>query len=96
MIDIDQKQGQAQAEFNPQSLTVAAGDQINWRNNTATPHWPAPKGKPKDTWMDYQIPGKLPGQPAPTSQQTLTFGAAMTVDYVCALHPEETGTITVQ
>jgi hypothetical protein len=45
--------------------------------------------------MDAPIPGKLPDQPAPTSQQTLTFSGATTVVYVCALHPEETGTIVI-
>jgi len=98
MISIDDQPGQTLAKFEPQSLNVASGDLINWRNNTSSPHWPAPKGKPKDTWMDAEIPAKLPTQPAPTSPQTLSFGAVTqptTVEYVCALHPEETGTIIV-
>jgi len=98
MISIDEQPGQALAAFNPKSLSVAAGDTINWRNNTRDPHWPAPQGKPKDTWMDAEIPGKLPDQPAPTSQQTLSFGAVTqptTFEYVCALHEGETGTIVV-
>jgi plastocyanin len=95
MISIDEDRGKGTAVFNPSSLNAAAGDMINWRNNTSSPHWPAPKGKPKDTWMDAEIPGKLPDQPAPTSQQALSFSGATTVEYVCALHPEETGTIVV-
>ena len=87
--------GQALATFTPAIQEVAAGDLVNWRNNTATPHWPAPKYQPANTWMDAAIPGKLPDQPAPTSQQTLSFSAAMTIDYVCALHEGETGTIKV-
>jgi plastocyanin len=97
MITIDRKPGQALADFNPQSLTVAAGDIINWCNNDETDaHWPAPiKGK-SDDWMDNPIPIKLPDQPSPTSQQQLSFSAATNVTYICALHPEETGTIIVQ
>jgi len=96
IISIDEQPNQSGAAFDPQSLTVAAGDIIYWRNNTDCPHWPAPKGKPRDSWMDAEIPGKLPGEPAPTSQQGLTFSGATTVEYVCALDPDMTGTIIVQ
>lgn len=96
MITIDEKPDEELAEFNPQTQTVKAGDIVNWCNNTCIPHWPAPKDQPKDTWMDAEIPGKLPDEPPPTSQQQLSFAGAMTVDYVCALHPEETGTIIVE
>jgi plastocyanin len=96
MIDIVQDGGQP-ARFDPQNLSAAPGDLINWRNNTSEAHWPGPKNGPRDAWMDAEIPGKLPDQPAPTSQQTLSFSAAMTnpVQYICALHPDMTGTITV-
>ena len=97
MIDIDDKPGQTFAEFTPQSLTVAAGDLINWRNNTSNPHRLVLKSHPEMTWVD-ELPGKLPDQPAPTSQQGVSFsGPTPTpVDYVCAFHPEETGTIIAQ
>ena len=96
IIAIDPQPGQSSAKFNPPSLTVAAGDIIYWRNNCDSPHWPAPSVAGKTNWMDYQIPAKLPGQPAPTSQQAVSFSAAATVTYLCALHPSETGTIIVQ
>ena len=86
--------GQPQAEFVPNPQTVAAGDIIYWRNNDDAPHWPAPNAQAETDWMDYQIPAKLQGQPAPTSQQAVSFAAAGTYNYVCALHPDETGTIT--
>jgi plastocyanin len=93
--------GQPQARFNPQSLTVAAGDIIYWRNNDGIPHWPAPSVANKTSWMDFQIPGKLPDQPAPTSQQAVSFSPPpnnqppqIIYTYVCALHPDETGSIT--
>jgi len=88
--------GQPQAVFNPQSQTVTAGDVVYWRNNDDIAHWPAPNAQSSTAWMDYQIPGKLHGQPAPTSQQAVSFGAKGTINYVCALHPDETGVIVVQ
>ncbi|HZS46508.1 MAG TPA: plastocyanin/azurin family copper-binding protein [Blastocatellia bacterium] len=89
-------QGQPQAAYDPPSQTVTAGDIIYWRNNDDIPHWPAPNAQSETAWMDYQIPGKLQGQPAPTSQQAVSFSAAGTYNYVCALHPDETGTIVAQ
>ncbi|HVG18087.1 MAG TPA: hypothetical protein VNI02_03475 [Blastocatellia bacterium] len=104
MITIDKVEncppGQPQAAFDPQNLTTTAGTIITWCNNTSSPHWPAPKDQngnvSKTAWMDAEIPGKLFDQPSPTSQQGLSFSKATTVNYVCALHPEEVGTITVQ
>jgi plastocyanin len=93
-IKIEQAPGQTPATFNPSSLTVAPGDLIFWSNHTSDPHWPAPAGQAESTWFEYQIPGKLPGQPAPTSPQ-ISFASATTISYVCALNPQMTGTITV-
>jgi plastocyanin len=99
-IDIDE--GPTGATFNPQNLgeapapAVAVGDMIYWRNNTASMHQPAPQGGADDAWVD-PIPGKEEGQPAPTSGE-ISFGAAATVQYRCAYHPDdpnETGTITI-
>jgi plastocyanin len=92
-ISIDEAPGQP-GVFNPSSLTVAAGDLIFWSNDTSDAHWPAPAGQPEDTWFSYQIPGKLPDQPAPASPQ-ISFPSATQVNYVCALHPQMTGVIIV-
>ncbi len=93
--------GQPQVTFNPPSQTVNAGDVIYWRNNDSAPHWPAPTAGEKNDWMDFQIPGKLPDQPAPTSQQAVTFGAGTkgtkrTVQYYDANDPASKGEIVVQ
>jgi plastocyanin len=97
---IDINEGPNGATFSPLNLggpgtpPVAPGDMIFWRNNTSSKHQPAPVGGADDAWVDV-IPGKLEGQPAPTSGQ-ISFSAATTAQYRCALHPGETGgTITI-
>lgn len=99
IISINDKPGQTFAEFSPQSQTVAPGDLINWRNNTSKKHRLVLKAKPEVTWVD-EIPGKLPNQPAPTSQQGVSFSKPTTpglpVQYMCAFHPEEIGEIIAQ
>ncbi|HLA61322.1 MAG TPA: hypothetical protein VK626_03670 [Nitrospiraceae bacterium] len=97
IIAIDRQPGQALAAFNPPSQTVKAGDVIYWRNNDEqAKHQVKPINGPDDAWWDFPISQKLPAQPAPTSQQAVSFSAAATVTYVCALHPNEQGTIIVQ
>jgi plastocyanin len=98
LITIDPKPGQAFAEFNPQTLTAAAGDLINWINNTSQPHTLVLQSNPSVTWVD-EIPGKLEGEPAPASQRGVSFGAATAstgVTYLCANHPEEIGIIIIK
>ena len=95
-ISIDRASGQALAGFSPPKLTAGVGDDIFWSNNDEqAEHWPAPSVDKKTDWMDNPIPIKLPDQPAPTSRY-LSFSGATTINYVCALHPQETGTISVQ
>ena len=92
--------GQPQVKFTPDPLGVNAGDVIYWRNNDSVGHWPAPKTGSKTDWMDFQIPGKLADQPAPTSQQAVTFagqkGTTQPVQYYDANDPASTGTINVK
>jgi|SRR6185436_19155935 plastocyanin len=97
IIAINRKPGQALATFSPQSQTVAAGDIIYWRNNDEqAEHQIMPLNGAKDAWWDYPLPEKLQAMPAPTSQQAVSFSAATTITYVCALHPFEQGKIIVQ
>lgn len=95
LISIDDVSGQSSAAFNPRTLTVAAGDIINWRNNTNRSHKLVLRSNPSVVWVEM-IPGKLEGQPAPTSQTGVTLGAATVstgIDYMCADHAGEIGTI---
>jgi plastocyanin len=94
-VFIDINDGPTSAEFSPKTQTVAVGDLIYWRNNTKNMHELVLKSKPDQAWGP-QIPGKLDGQPAPTSQKAMVFGAATAatgVDYISKLYPQVTGTI---
>jgi plastocyanin len=94
MISINDQPGQDLAQFDPPSLPANPGDLIFWSNNTSAKHWPAPKDQPANTWFEAEIPGKLPGQPAPVSSEFSPDTVGKIV-YVCALHPEEEGVIDV-
>lgn len=94
MININAVAGseEPEAAFTPQTLNANAGDVISWCNNTGDKHWPAPVingAVVNDGWMDAPIPGKLPDEPPPTSQQNISFAAGGVYNYACALHPNE-------
>jgi plastocyanin len=98
-IDINRMPGQSLAEFDPGTLTAAVGDLIFWSNGDEhAAHWPARIGNDgqinKTSWFDAEIPIKLKDDPAPASDYVF-FNKAQTVQYACALHPHETGTIIV-
>src|SRR5580658_9485019 len=44
------------AVFSPQGAVAFAGDNITWRNNDRTDHWPAPSASNKTGFIEYQIP----------------------------------------
>ena len=71
-----------------------AGDNAFWQNGDARPHWPYPAGQPHGTWLSFQIPASVPGQPKATSNQ-VSFDYAGSYPYQCALHPGESGTVVV-
>lgn len=104
IVSIDPSSDNTCADFNPRTLTVAAGDLIYWRNYTSQSHKLVLKSNTSVVWID-QIPGKLEGQPAPTTQRGITISAATAstgIDYICAVHPDcvnagkEIGTIIVK
>jgi hypothetical protein len=95
------------ATFNPPGAVAAPYDTIIWHNgDEKNPHYPAPiivnqQGQStvqKNGWFDNQIaPGGTsdtlaPGPIPSTSPPTLNY----VLKYACALHPGETGQITIQ
>lgn len=96
-VDINRDPATGEVSFDPQTVIVAPGQIIFWRNNDEQEaHQPMPaSGGADDAWVDL-IPKKLPHQPAPTSLRQVSFAGAtyaQGIAYVCALHPQETGTI---
>ena len=72
--------------FNPQTLTVKAGEKVTWINRDEEPHTivSVEKQFKKSTALD-------------TDQEfTITVGAPGAYDYFCSVHPKMTGTIVVE
>src|ERR1044071_8208946 len=72
--------------FNPQTITVKAGEKVTWINRDEEPHTVVSVGKQfkKSTALD-------------TDQEfTITAGAPGTYEYFCSVHPKMTGTILVE
>jgi len=72
--------------FNPQTITVKAGEKVTWINRDDEPHTVVSVEKQfkKSTALD-------------TDQEfTITAGAPGTYTYFCSVHPKMTGTIVVE
>ncbi len=69
--------------FNPDSVTIAVGGTVTWKNNDSTTH--TVKG------VDFESGNLKPGD---TFSQT--FDKVGTFDYSCAIHPAMTGKVTVK
>lgn len=82
------------AVFDPSEAVSYAYDSIAWHNGDTNPHWPAPTAAPADqnAWFDYQI---VPGATSPASLSPQPTITAYVLSYVCSLHPDETGQITI-
>jgi plastocyanin len=66
---------------------VAVGDAIFWSNQDTVAHWP---GLPNNDTVF--IPNKIARN---STSQVYTPGQPGTINYVCSLHPNETGVIQV-
>lgn len=71
-------------QFSPQSLTVAEGDTIIWRNLDVVPHTATAGDGAWDS-------GNLNNQ----DEWSFVAGDAGVWDYICTFHPSMTGTIIV-
>jgi plastocyanin len=69
--------------FNPDPITVAVGERITWTNNDNTAHTVSFEGGPDC--------GNLGGG----ASQTVQFNVAGSFPYLCKLHGNMTGTVTV-
>ncbi len=72
--------------FSPANLTVAVGDTVTWTNSDAQGHTATADDA---SWDSGSIGGS-------GGTQTVTFSTAGSFPYHCSVHPEMTGTITVQ
>src|SRR5215216_2908217 len=87
------------AVFDPQAAVASPYDTITWHNGDEQAHYPAPiiNGSVQENgWFDYQIPpggtsDTLAPGPDPTNPT-----AVYVLSYACAIHPGETGQITIQ
>jgi plastocyanin len=71
--------------FDPATVTVNVGDSVTWTNQDSTAHTATAGDGSFDT-------GSIgAGQTA-----TVTFDSAGTFAYVCSIHPQMAGTVTVQ
>ena len=71
--------------FNPDNLSVPAGSTVTWTNTDSVAHTSTSDTR---TWDS--------GSVAPHAQFSVTFQAAGTFPYHCAIHPGMVGTVTVQ
>lgn len=77
------------------AATATAGDTVTWHNGDTHAHWPAPNASTPTGWFPFQIPAGATSDTLALGPNT-TPNQTYTLNYVCANHPSETGTITVK
>lgn len=77
-------------QFNPQSVTVAKGGTVTWANGESVPHDVTKESGPGPDFSS----GK--GNLKQGDTYKVTFKTAGKVNYVCTIHPNMTGTVTVK
>jgi plastocyanin len=73
-------------QFNPEQVTIGAGDTVTWTNNDSTAH---------DVTADEFSSGESGGM-ANGDTFEHTFEQAGTFDYVCTVHPGMEGSVVVE
>jgi plastocyanin len=86
--------------FSPAKVSVWAGDQISWTNNTEVAHQPGVVN-PDGSFASFQATPIMPGEPSdvfsPQAQLDSSGNQqAYPIHYSCQIHPLETGVIQVQ
>jgi len=70
--------------FAPGSVTIQVGDTVTFTNQDGTAH------------TARAVDGSFDTEDLDSGQaSTITFGTAGTIDYMCAIHPQMTGTVVV-
>jgi plastocyanin len=75
-------------DYDPQDATVAKGGTVTWTNTGDIPHTVTKSDGPG---ADFDSETLSPGD---TFEQR--FDTAGTIGYVCKIHPQQTGSITVE
>jgi len=73
------------SSFSPREVTVTVGDTVTWTNSDQITHTATADGGSFDT-----------GALSNTESGTVTFSTAGSFPYHCTIHPNMTGTITVE
>jgi plastocyanin len=68
--------------FTPSATSIEVGDSVTWTNRDSAPH--------DATGTGWATPLLLEGDSA-----SVTFDAAGTFEYICSVHPDMTGSVTV-
>ncbi len=77
------------AGFQPEVQEAQAGDAIFWVNDDIdVQHQPHPAGSAAATWCTIPLSGS-------ERSDSIALANPGTIQYLCAIHPEETGTIVV-
>ena len=82
--------GMKDIQFDPKDVTVAKGGTITWTNNESVPHDVTKEDGPGPDFSS----GKGNLNQGDTYKQT--FDTAGKINYVCTIHPNMTGAVTVQ
>jgi plastocyanin len=75
-------------QYVPRSIRVEAGTRIVWTNDDSVPHTVT-----KDSGPGAEFDS---GQIASGKKFEQTFAAPGVVDYICTIHPNQDGTVTVR
>lgn len=75
----------ADQKYSPADVSVAAGSSVTWTNGDATPH--------TVTFSNKAV--KSSDQLDKGADFSATFDKAGSYDYICAIHPEMKGKVTV-
>lgn len=77
--------------FDPEEVTVKTGGTVTWTNNESVPHDVTKEDGPGPDFSSGEAGGMNEGD---TFEQT--FDTAGEITYVCTIHPNMTGTVTVK